>query len=277
MIAASRLYLGDVVHKRLRPKPHALSYRVFSMFLDVDAVGEVARGLRLFSYNRFNAVSFYDRDHGARDGKSVAAHARETLAAAGLEAAGARVFLLCYPRVFGYAFNPISVYYGYDAAGRLSAVIYEVNNTFGERRSYVVGLADEPLAGAPHMHGCRKELYVSPFNDMDVRYSFRLGEPGDSLVLGVSLKDDNGALLKTHFRGTAHALTDWGLARLLIALPMLTVKIVAAIHLEALRLWLKGVPLTTKPKAPRYGVTHVAPTSDVPFPTTNPPITPARS
>ena len=262
MISGSCLYEGMVIHKRLRPKPHGLGYRVFSMLLDVDGIGAEAQRLRLFSYNRWNVISFHDRDHGGGEGKSVAVHARETFAAAGLGGACGRVFLLCYPRVLGYGFNPISVYYGYDANQQLSAVIYEVNNTFGERRSYVAPIREGGEPGGIHQHGCRKALYVSPFTDMDVDYSFRLGEPGRELVLGVNLRDAAGPLLKTHFLGHALPLTDRALARLLIALPLLTLKVTAAIHFEALRLWLKGVPLTVRPKAERYGVTRVAPSAE---------------
>jgi uncharacterized protein len=265
MSAESCIYHGQVVHKRLRPKPHALSYRVFAMYLDCDALGDIASRLRLFSHNRWNLVSFHDADHGAGAGIPVAEHARQTLADAGLAHAGARVFLLCYPRVLGYGFNPISVYYGFDTNNRLGAAIYEVNNTFGERRSYVVPIDDAKGAAGPHAHGCAKELYVSPFTDMRGRYGFRLSEPGKALTLGVSLRDDDGPLLKTHFRGDAQPLTDTMLARLLASLPLLTLKITAAIHYEALRLWLKGVPLTVRPKAPRYAVTHVPAPPPVPL------------
>ena len=257
MMPASAVYEGTVVHKRLRPKAHAMSYRVFAMLLDVDGIGAVAGRLRLFSHNRFNLLSFHDCDHGAGTGQSVAAHARATLAAAGLAHAGVRVFLLCYPRVLGYGFNPISVYYGYDATDRLAAAIYEVNNTFGERRSYVIPIA-EGEEGQVHVHGCGKQLYVSPFTEMDGRYGFRLGEPGDAIVLGVSLRDAGGPVLKTHFRGVLRPLTDRTLARISISLPLQSFKVMGAIHFEALRIWIKGVPLTERPPAPRYAVTNVA-------------------
>lgn len=264
MMPTSRLYEGTVVHKRLRPKPHALSYRVFTMLLDVDEIETLSGRTWLFSRNRWNAVSFHDADHGDGSPTPVAVKARATLAAAGLAAAGHRIALLAYPRILGYGFNPISVYYGFEASGRLGAVIYEVNNTFGERRSYVVAV--EAGTGSPvgkaqvvHAHGCAKQLYVSPFTDMAGSYAFRLTEPGDNLVLGVSLRDADGPILKTHFRGAAHALSDARLAWLLLTRPLLTLKVTAAIHYEALRLWLKGVPLTTRPPAPVYAVTHVAP------------------
>jgi uncharacterized protein len=263
MIATSCIYEGTVSHKRLRPKVHALSYRVFCLYLDVDAITEVAKRSWLFSYNRFNAVSFYDRDHGAGDGKTTAAHARATFAAAGLTHACTQIRLLCYPRIFGYGFNPISVYYGFDGEGQLAGVIYEVNNTFGQRRSYVAPISPQS-AGSVHYHSCAKALYVSPFNGMDVRYSFRLTHPGTQAVLGVALKNDGGALLRTHFRGACRQLCDRQLARLLVVQPFLTLKVTVAIHVEALKIWLKGVPLTTKPPSPPYGVTHVQLTQPTP-------------
>jgi DUF1365 family protein len=274
MTIASCVYDGQVVHKRLRPATHALSYRVFSLFVDVDRLDQLDADLRLFSRNRFNAVSLYDADHGARDGRTIADHARATLSDAGLAAASVRVMLLCYPRVFGYGFNPISVYYGYDATDRLAAVVYEVNNTFGERRSYVVPITSHVPDGTPHAHACTKDLYVSPFTDMEGRYGFRLSEPGATLALGVNLRDANGPVLKTHFRGAVRPLTDTTLARLLWQVPFLTLKVTGAIHYEALRLWLKGVTLTARPAAPKYAVTHVAAATPTPSPA---PLRPLRA
>jgi uncharacterized protein len=266
MIPQACLYDGVVVHKRLRPAQHALRYRVFCVLLDVDGIDALAIRTRLFSRNRFNAVSFHDADHGSRDGRDVATHARATLTDAGLAHAGARILLLCYPRVFGYGFNPISVYYGYAADGALAAVIYEVNNTFGERHSYVVPITAPAEPGAPFAHGCSKQLYVSPFTEMEGRYGFRLTEPGADLTLGVALRDRDGPVLKTHFKGEARPFTNSQLARLLVLVPFLTLKVIAAIHIEAALLWLKGVPPTTRPAAPRYAVTHVA------APATAPPV-----
>ncbi len=261
----SCVYAGEVVHHRVRPKVHGLKYQVFSLLLDVDEVDALDRRLWLFSRNSWNVVGFYDRDHGAgARGVTIADHARATFLAAGLSAATARIYLLAYPRVFGYGFNPISVFYGYSADGRLGGLIYEVNNTFGERRSYVVPVASGDActngeARTVHAHGCKKELYVSPFTDMAGRYSFRVREPASETLLAVNLRDDDGPLLRTHFRATRLALKDSVLARLLLTLPFLTLKVIVAIHIEAARLWMKGVPLTTRPAAPRHGVTHVLP------------------
>ena len=144
--------------------------------------------------------------------------------AANLEHAGARILLLCYPRILGYGFNPISVYYGYSRENRLAAIVYEVNNTFGERRSYVVPVAERPVdectsAGGVYAHGCGKALYVSPFTEMDGRYSFRITNPGEEIVVGISLRDGTGPVLKTHFRAAALPLTDAVLAQLSTGRP----------------------------------------------------------
>lgn len=250
------------MHHRVRPKPHGMKYNVFSLLLNVDEIDVLDRRLWLFSRNRWNVVSFHDCDHGAqKSGVSIADHARATFTAAGLKAATSRVYLLAYPRIVGYGFNPISVFYGYSDDGLLAGLIYEVNNTFGERRSYVVPVTtrDADDARAVYAHGCNKELYVSPFTDMAGRYSFRVRAPAEDTLLAVNLRDDEGPLLRTHFRANRLALSDGALAKLMLTLPLLTLKVILAIHFEAARLWVKGVPLTTRPAAPRYAVTHVLP------------------
>ncbi|MBX9925558.1 MAG: DUF1365 domain-containing protein [Hyphomicrobiaceae bacterium] len=264
------VFAGQVVHKRLRPKPHAMAYDVFWLFLDLDRLDETSATLNLLSINRWNAVSFHERDHGDRDASthkarpSLATHVRQTFATNGLAHAGHRVYLLSYPRVLGYTFNPIAVYFGYDDAGQLAGAIYEVNNTFGERHSYVTDISPDGQAshadgGALHAHGCTKKLYVSPFTEMAGRYSFRLTEPGETLTLGVMLRDADGALLKTHFTARALPLTDRTLARLSLTRPLMTAKVMAGIHYEAAKLWLKGVPLTAKPAGRRYSTSAISP------------------
>ncbi len=246
MRTGAALYTGDVVHKRLRPKLHALSYRVFSLLVDIDDLPRLASQLRWFSYNGRNLASISDRDHGTGDGRPLTQFARETLRAHGIDIGDGRIHLLAYPRIFGYVFNPISVFYCYDTAGALAALIYEVNNTFGGRTHYVI------RAGAPqgrvYAHGCGKDLYVSPFNTVQGAYSFRVTDPGADLTLAVMLRDRDGALVKTRFGATAAPLTDRTLMAALARLPLMTLKVMAAIHVEALKLWLKGVPLVRRPR-----------------------------
>jgi uncharacterized protein len=255
MIPFSQIYTGTVVHKRLRPKQHALSYGVFSLLLDLDHIDETAAGSRLFSRNRFNILSFYDSDHGPGDGTRADVHARELFAAAGVETTGLQLLMLAYPRVLGYVFNPISVYYAMLPSGGLAGLIYEVNNTWGERRSYVVHAGD----GQGRLYGqsARKELHVSPFAAATGKYGFRVTVPAEDLLVGVQLSDLDGALLKTHFKGQAAGWSDRRLAGLLFRFPLLTLKIISAIHVEALKLWLKGVPLSRGQSNPGYSISYV--------------------
>lgn len=243
------------MHKRLRPKRHALSYRVFSMLLDTDELASGAAKRRLFSVNRFNLFAFHDKDHGPGTGVAAGAHARGLFAEAGIGVEGGRVLILCYPRVFGYVFNPISVYYGFDKTGRLAGFIYEVNNTWGERRSYVAA-AGQPSSGV-YAQEAVKAMAVSPFASPNGRYGFRVTAPGDGLVLGIQFSDAAGALIKTHFKASAEPFADRVLAGLLFRFPLLTLKVIGAIHWEALKLWLKGVPLAGGKTTPGYAVTYV--------------------
>lgn len=255
MIETARVYCGEVRHKRLRPQAHALTYRVFSLLVDIDELPALDRRLRLFAYNRFALFSLHDADFGARDGTPLADHARDILRGAGYDGSSWCIRLLAYPRILGYAFNPLSVYYCYDGHETLRAMIYEVTNTFGERRSYVVDAA-RPLNGV-YAHSCAKEMYVSPFAALTGRYGFRLTEPGDDLLLAVSYRDPDGPLIKTHFKGTARALTDATCCRLAATYPLMTIKVIAGIHFEALKLWLKRIPLTRRPRTSRFAVSSV--------------------
>lgn len=251
------IYAGHVVHKRLRPKPHALDYRVFTLLLDVDEIDGECERLRLLSRNRFNVFSLYDRDHGDGTGASVAMIARDCLQRAGRPAVQRRIFLLTYPRVLGYVFNPLSVFYVFAPDGTFESVIYEVSNTFGERKSYVLDAGSDH--GGVFAQGCAKEMYVSPFTESKGGYTFRVTEPDDDALVAVLLRDGEGALLKTHFRGSRRVLSDGALARVALGYPLMTLKIIAAIHYEALRLWLKGIPLTTRTTSAKYSTTPIAP------------------
>lgn len=245
------IYAGHVVHKRLRPKPHALRYRVFTVLVDLESIDALGERLRLFSRNRFNVFSLYDKDHGPGDGSDLVEVARSALKTAHRPYDGRKILLLCYPRVFGYVFNPLSVYYVYAPDGELETLIYEVNNTFGERTSYVLASGDAAPGGL-YTQACPKLMYVSPFADGRGDYSFHISQPADAALVAVMLSDANGALIKTHFRGTREQMTDGRLVSLLLRYPLLTLKVVAAIHFEALKLWLKGVPLTDRHSSPRY-------------------------
>jgi DUF1365 family protein len=231
------------------------------MLLDLDELPALSRRLRLFSHNRWGAFSFHDADHGAGAAAPLRDYARGLLEGAGLSAGDGRILLLCLPRVLGWVFNPLSVYYCHDASGGLIAMIYEVSNTFGERHSYVIPApmtsAGGPSAG-PIVQSCAKGFYVSPFMDMEMTYDFRLTRPGETLATTIYGRDPAGApLIFASFTGARRELSDGVLLRTLIGFPLLTLGVVAAIHWEALLLVFKGLRLRRRPAAPAQPVTLV--------------------
>ena len=237
------LISGEVVHRRIAPKLHTLRYRVFSLLVDPERLDEVSTASNLVSHNRFNLVSLYDRDFG--DGGDLMAHLSRTVAGLGPDHGVTQFLMLCYPRVLGYVFNPLTVYFGLDDLGRTRAMLYEVSNTFGQRKTYAI-----PVGGTPETisQSCDKALYVSPFNDVSGSYSFRATLPdAPEMTLGVALRDDDGPVMKAYFRGTKYPLTSGSLAFALLRSGFLTLKVTVAIHWEALRLWLKGLTLKPRP------------------------------
>ncbi len=244
-MTASAIYEGVVVHKRVRPIQHALRYNVFSLLLDCDELPDLDRRIRLLSYNRFNVCSLYDADHG--DGTPLPGYLREIAAQSGV-AGIERFLMLCYPRMLGYGFNPVTVYFGVNAHGDTRLIIYEVNNTFGERQTYVVPVGNPDKGGSATVsQSCQKTFYVSPFNSVDGRYTFHVTPLGDDITIGIALHNDEGPVLKAYFRGARAPLTDRTLLSALARMGWLSVKVMAAIHFEALKLWLKGLRLVKRP------------------------------
>lgn len=239
---AGALYVGHVMHARLRPRPHRFRYRVFTLLADLDRLAELDRASPLFSVGRFNLVSFQPRDHGWPGANApLADQARAAFARAGI--AVERVWLMAYPRLFGYAFNPISVYYGTDAEGRLVGALAEVRNTFGERHTYPLALgADGARARAD------KAFHVSPFLPMNLAYRFGLEAPGEEARVSIVESDAQGPILTAVFAGTRRALSSRTLLGTLARTPLMTLKVVAAIHWEALRLLGKGIRVHPHPR-----------------------------
>ena len=231
----SALYPGIVMHRRLRPRHHRFAYRVFAMLVDLDELPGLDSGLRLFSWNRFGLFSFHDRDHG--DGTPLKAWLDGLLGAAGITATGPRR-VLCYPRILGYVFNPLSVWFCHGESGALKAIIYEVHNTYAERHAYVLPVASD---SALVRHGCAKDFYVSPFLSPDCRYQFRIHPPGEKTAIVIHEEEAGAPILSASFSGRRRALDDRALLAMFLAYPLMTLKIVAAIHFEAVRLMFKGI------------------------------------
>jgi len=261
MTSSSCIYIGRVMHQRLRPRRHRLAYRVFSLLVDIDELPALGRRLRLLSVGRFNLFGFEPRDYGDRSGADLRGQIETQLGVAGLPSGG-KILLLTMPRILGHVFNPLSVWFCYapGASGPLQALIYEVSNTFGERHSYLIPVAD---AGAPVIdQRCDKQLYVSPFNGMAQHYRFRVVPPAKTVSVGISVHEEAHAVLNARLDGRHTPLSDRALLRVFFTHPLLTLKVVAAIHWEALRLWLKRVPLQARPSAPAPSVTIVTPSKN---------------
>jgi DUF1365 family protein len=247
--AAACLYAGEVMHQRMKPFGHRFQYKVFSLLIDLDRLSEADHLSLLFSVNHGNLVAFYEKDHTGKEGTSLRSHADQLLLNAGLTKPAARILLVCYPRILGYVFNPISVYHAYDDNDRLVAMIYEVRNTFGERHSYVCPVTPGELTDAGLRQTCDKLFHVSPFIPMNMRYRFRMLPPGDEIRWRILETDADGPLLSATFTGRQQKISTATLAALTLRIPFLTSKIVAGIHWEALKLWLKGAMYISRPKA----------------------------
>jgi DUF1365 family protein len=246
------LYRGSVMHRRFRPKPHLLRYSLCWLYLDIDAPPV---GLRLFSVNRFNLASFHDRDH--LDGADTPLRPRieAAMRAAGVEPDGGAIRVLCMPRMLGFVFNPISVFFCHRQDGGIAAMLYEVHNTFRQRHGYLIPV-DDPGCRVIRQ-SCEKTFYVSPFMAMAMRYAFRVVPPGDIASVVVDGGDSEGPLISTSFTGRRRELTDRALLGVLARHGVMSAKVLAAIHWEALLLWWKGLRIVPRPAPPVAPLTIV--------------------
>lgn len=236
---APRLFVGSVMHMRLRPVRHHFRHRMIALWLDIDRLGDTAGRLRLFGYNRFNLFGFYDQDHGPRDGSPLRPWVEARLAEAGAPRPE-RIMALAFPRVLGHEFNPLTVYYCYDAEERLSALVYEVKNTIDGQHAYPVRL--DPAEDV-HRHSRRKRFYVSPFIGMDKTYRFLARDTADRLALRINEAGAEGEELIATWSGRPELLTDATVFRRSFSHPLMSLKVVGLIHWHALRLLLKGAPV----------------------------------
>lgn len=246
----SAIYRGHVMHHRTQPTRHRFVYRVFALCLDLDELTRLDNQLRWFSLNRFNLFSFHETDHGA--GKpGLKQHIGKLLEARGYPEATAHIKLLCYPRILGYVFNPLSVYFCYDRQHRLQVILYEVSNTFGQRHSYLLPI-DQHDPSTWVRQQSDKQMYVSPFMPMATRYRFRILPPNDQrIALCIQQDQCENTATEAHrlfatFTGHHQPIDRHSLLSLFFHYPLMTLKVMGGINWEALQLWLKGLKLQVR-------------------------------
>ena len=230
----SCIYNGVVTHTRFKPVKHFLKYKTFSFYIDLDEIKKLDNDNPIFSYNRFNIFSFYDKDHGDRDGKPLKIWVLDNLKKFNINENINKIKLLCYPRIFGYVFNPLSVFYCYED-NSLKAIFYEVKNTFNEQHTYIFKVKDNKIE-----QKCKKKFYVSPFMDMDTYYNFKLLNPNEKLSISIKQTDKEDVVLTAVQTGTRKEFTFKQLIINFFRYPLMSIKIISAIHFEALLLWKKG-------------------------------------
>jgi DUF1365 family protein len=243
MIKNSYIYTGTVIHKRFKPKIHTFNYKVFSLLIDLSEVDLLHKTLRLFSYNKFNIISFFNKDHGPRDGSCLKNWVIDNLKKNNIENKEVKIKLLCYPRIFGYVFNPLSIFYVYDKNSDLIAILYEVKNTFGEQHSYIFKTKKEQKL---IQHVCKKKFHVSPFIEMNCVYFFRLLKPGNKISVIIDVQDPEGKILYASQDGVKSELNNNNLFKSYLKHPLMTLKIIITIHFEAFKLWIKGIKFIKK-------------------------------
>ena len=231
----SCIYNGEVTHTRFKPVRHFLKYKTFSLLIDLDEINLLDKSIGIFSHNKFNIFSFYDKDHGDRDGGNLKDWVIFNLKKFRIKENVTNIKVLCYPRILGYVFNPLSIFYCYEK-DKLVAIFYEVKNTFNEQHTYIFKIKNNEEI----IQKCRKKFYVSPFMDMETFYNFKLLNPKDKLSVFIKQTDADGTILTATQTGDKKEFSFKQLAINFLKYPLMTIKIISSIHYEALLLWKKG-------------------------------------
>ncbi len=239
----SSIYNGKVIHKRFKPKEHFFKYSVFSLLIDLSELNQLDKEIKFFSFNKFNLISFYEKDHGSRNGSSLVAWVKKNLEANNIHFKDIKIKLLCYPRIFGYVFNPLSVFFIYNSNEKLISILYEVKNTFGEQHTYIFKVDDDLKL---FQHNCSKKFHVSPFIEMDCKYYFRILKPEDKMSVIIDQYQANEKILYASQDGKRVDFNSKELLKSYLKHPLMTFKIISAIHFEAFKLWTKGIKFIKK-------------------------------
>ena len=239
----SSIYNGTVIHKRFKPKKHFFKYSVFSLFIDLSELNQLDNSIKFFSFNKFNLISFFDKDHGDRDGSSLIEWVKKNLKENNISSENIKIKLLCYPRIFGYVFNPLSVFFIYNSKNKLISILYEVKNTFGEQHTYIFKVEDDLNL---FQHNCSKKFHVSPFIEMNCNYFFRILKPGEKISVIIDQYHTNEKILYASQDGKRVDFNSKELLKSYLKHPLMTFKIISAIHYEAFKLWTKGIKFISK-------------------------------
>ena len=248
----SAIYNGTVIHKRFKPKVHSFKYSVFSLLIDLSELEILDKKISFFSLNKFNLISFFEKDHGDRDGSSLKNWVIKQLQNYQVNTENIKIKLLCYPRIFGYVFNPLSVFYIYNENENITAILYEVKNTFGEQHTYVFKINDDQKL---LQHNCNKKFHVSPFIEMNCNYFFRLLKPGQKISVIIDQYQEQDKILYASQDGTRMEFNSKELLKSYLKHPIMTFKIIIAIHYEAFNLWIKGIKFIKKKIKIRNNIT----------------------
>jgi DUF1365 family protein len=231
----SCIYNGEVTHKRFKPVKHFLKYKTFSLLIDLDEIIQLDSKISIFSHNRFNIFSFYDEDHGERDGSNLKKWVLVNIKKFNIQGKINKIKILCYPRIFGYVFNPLSIFYCYED-DKLKAIFYEVKNTFNEQHTYIFKIKNNEEI----IQKCKKKFYVSPFMDMETYYNFKLLDPKEKLSIFIKQTDGQETVLTATQTGDKKEFSFRQLLINFFKYPLMTIKIISSIHYEAFFLWKKG-------------------------------------
>ena len=262
-VEAAVLYSLRVMHRRRVAPLYRFVYKIFSVLFDIDQLDLLHQRHRLFSHNRFNLFSLHDADHGRGEKGGLRRWAEEICATQDVALEGGRIRLLAQPRMFGWAFNPVSFWYCEHADGTLRAVIAEVRNTFGEKHSYLLSSASlaegAASVGQPLPYGrvLEKEkcFHVSPLFDLLGRYQFTFAEPGEKLAVLLNETREGEPLIDTAMVGVARPFSDAEMLRQVVRMPVQALKVLIGIHWQALKIWSRGARFHKKPKPPSAEVT----------------------
>lgn len=249
------LLIADVAHARTRPKRNAFHYGVYYLSIGLDDLAQLKK-LALLSLNRWNMFSFFERNYGKRDGSSLEPWIRNLLTEWNIPQADGKIVLVSMPRLFGYAFNPVSFWFCLDKEGTLRAVLSEVSNTFGQHHSYLSFREDRLPIETDDILRSEKIFYVSPFIEVRGHYLFRFHYRSDKIGVWIDYYDADGLMLTTSLTGKRIPLTSGNLLHYFFRYPLVTLKVIGLIHYQALRLSLKGIHYLTRPTPPAQEVSR---------------------